>query len=217
MSQPDSDQHNSDQPLAQTSQAIAPVPLEPPGAEIRENAAIKFSVSRYVLSLGVFIAFVIFGAISAIGLGVDLLPKFDIPTVTVSTANFGSSPEDVDKQITRPIEDAVSTIAGVSDISSASGNGISQVFVSFGSGVDTTKAASEVSQKVASIRGLLPQTADSPNVQRFNPNDQPIMRVAISGGGAGLRDVFTYADTTLRDTFERISGVADIKIGRAHV
>lgn len=208
-------QSDSDQKLAQAGQAIVPAPLEPPGAEIFENAAIKFSVSRYVLSLGVFIAFVIFGAISAIGLGVDLLPKFDIPTVTVSTANFGSSPEDVDKQITRVIEDAVSTIAGVSDISSASGNGISQVFVSFGSGVDTTKAASEVSQKVASIRGLLPQTADSPNVQRFNPNDAPIMRVAVSGGGAGLRDVFTYADTTLRDSFERISGVADISISGA--
>jgi HAE1 family hydrophobic/amphiphilic exporter-1 len=194
---------------------IVPHEFTPPEAQIKDNAAIKFSVSRYVLSLGVFIAFVVFGAIAAIGLGVNLLPNFDIPTVTVTTTDFGASPEDMDKQVTRPIEDAVSTIAGVSDISSTSANGLSQVFVSFGSGVDTVKAASEVSQKVAGIRGLLPQTADSPNVQRFNPNDQPIMRVAVSGGGAGLRDVFTYADTTLRDLLERQPGVADISISGA--
>ena len=101
--------------------------LEPPAAEIRENAAIKFSVSRYVLTLGVFIAVVIFGLISAIGVGTNLLPNFDIPTVTVTTVNPGSSPDDVDKQITRVIENAVSTIAGVSDISSTSGNGLSLV------------------------------------------------------------------------------------------
>jgi HAE1 family hydrophobic/amphiphilic exporter-1 len=207
---------NANKPVKPLEGAIVPqTDLEPPEAQIKDNAAIKFSVSRYVLSLGVFIAFVVFGAVAAIGLGVNLLPNFDIPTVTVTTTNFGASPEDMDKQITRPIEDAVSTIAGVSDISSTSGNGISQVFVSFGSGTDTVKAASEVSQKVAGIRGILPQTADSPNVQRFNPNDQPIMRVAVSGGGAGLREVFTYSDTTLRNVLERVSGVADISISGA--
>jgi hydrophobic/amphiphilic exporter-1 (mainly G- bacteria), HAE1 family len=189
--------------------------ISPPQAEIRENPAIKFSVSRYVLSLGVFIAIVIFGLVAAIGLGVDLLPKFDIPIVAVTTAYPGATPEDVDKQVSRKIEDAVSTLTGVADITSSSSNGISQVTISFGNGVNTAVAANDVSQKVSSIRSQLPSDASAPNVQRFNPNDLPIMSVAVSGGGSSLREVFDYADRNLRNALERVSGVADISLSGA--
>jgi hydrophobic/amphiphilic exporter-1 (mainly G- bacteria), HAE1 family len=184
-------------------------------AEVRENPAIQFSVSRYVLTLGVFVAVVIFGLVAAIGLGVDLLPKFDIPIVAVTTAYPGATPEDIDKQVTRKIEDAVSTITGVADITSSSSNGISQVAISFGNGVNTASAANDVSQKVSSIRSQLPNDATAPNVQRFNPNDLPIIRVAVSGGGASLREVFDYADRTLRNKLERVTGVADISLSGA--
>ena len=189
--------------------------ISPPEAEVRVNPAIKFSVSRYVLSLGVFVAIVIFGLVAAIGVGVDLLPKFDIPIVAVTTAYAGATPEDVDKQVSRKIEDAVSTLTGVADITSSSSNGISQVTISFGNGVNTANAANEVSQKVASIRSQLPSDASSPNVQRFNPNDLPIIQVAVSGDGASLREVFDYADKNLRNTLERVSGVADISLSGA--
>ncbi len=188
---------------------------EPPQAEIRENPAIKFSVSRYVLTLGIFVAIFIFGLVAAIGLGVDLLPKFDIPIVAVTTTYPGATPEDVDKQVSRKIEDAVSTLTGVSDISSSSSNGVSQVTISFGNGVDTAVAANDVSQKVSSIRSALPSDANAPNVQRFNPNDLPIITVAVGGGGASLREVFDYADKDLRNALERVSGVADIGISGA--
>lgn len=184
-------------------------------ADIRENPAIKFSVSRYVLTIGAFIAVVIFGLVAVLGLGVDQLPKFDIPTVSVITTYPGASPEDVDKKITRPIEDAVSTITGVTDISSSSSNGISQVSISFGNGTDTALAANDVSQKVSGIRSSLPSDANSPNVQRFNPNDLPIIRVAASGGGASLRDVYDFADRDLRNSLEKVSGVADITLSGA--
>jgi hydrophobic/amphiphilic exporter-1 (mainly G- bacteria), HAE1 family len=189
--------------------------INPPQAEIRENQAIKFSVSRYVLSLGVFVAIVIFGLVAAIGLGVDLLPKFDIPIVAVTTAYPGATPEDVDKQVSRKIEDAVSTLTGVADITSSSSNGISQVTISFGNGVNTALAANDVSQKVSSIRSQLPSDATAPNVQRFNPNDLPIIQVAVSGGGASLREVFDYTDKNLRNALERVSGVADISLSGA--
>ena len=184
-------------------------------ADIRENPAIKFSVSRYVLSIGVFVAIVVFGLVAILGLGVDQLPKFDIPTVSVTTTYPGASPEDVDKKITRQIEDAVSTITGVTDIASSSSNSISQVSISFGNGTDTARAANDVSQKVSGIRSLLPSDADSPNVQRFNPNDLPIIRVATSGGGASLRDVYDFADKDLRNSLEKVGGVADITLSGA--
>jgi hydrophobic/amphiphilic exporter-1 (mainly G- bacteria), HAE1 family len=200
-----------DQPKAEELAEIT----TPPEAEVRVNQAIKFSVSRYVLSLGIFVAIFIFGLVAAIGLGVDLLPKFDIPIVAVTTAYPGATPEDVDKQVSRRIEDAVSTLTGVADITSSSSNGISQVTISFGNGVNTALAANDVSQKVSSIRSQLPSDATAPNVQRFNPNDQAIMQVAVSGGGASLREVFNYADKNLRNALERVSGVADISLSGA--
>ena len=76
---------------------------------IVENPAIKFSVSRYVLSIGAFVAVVIFGLIASLGLGVDVLPNFTVPVVSVITTYPGATPEDLDKQVTRKVEDAVST------------------------------------------------------------------------------------------------------------
>jgi hydrophobic/amphiphilic exporter-1 (mainly G- bacteria), HAE1 family len=203
------------QTLDQAASSELAQPNSVPEAEVRVNPAIAFSVSRYVLTLGIFVAIVIFGLVAAIGVGVDLLPKFDIPIVAVTTSYPGATPEDVDKQVSRKIEDAVSTLTGVADISSSSSNGISQVTISFGNGVDTAVAANDVSQKVSSIRSALPSDANSPSVQRFNPNDQAILQVAVSGGGASLREVFNYADKDLRNRLERVSGVADISISGA--
>ncbi len=185
------------------------------GEGIVENAAIKFSVQRYVLTLGAFVAVVIFGLVAAIGLGVDQLPNFTVPIVAVSTAYPGATPEDLDKQVTRKVEDAVSTIAGVTDISSSSSSGFSQVAVTFSSTTNLGGAANDVSQKVASIRSQLPTGATAPTVQKFNPNDTPIISVAVSGGGAALRDVFEYADRTVRNRLERVEGVADLTISGA--
>ncbi len=182
---------------------------------IVENPAIKFSVSRYVLSIGAFVAVVIFGLVASLGLGVDVLPNFSVPVVSVVTTYPGATPEDLDKQVTRKVEDAVSTIAGVADINSSSSSGVSQVSVTFGNSVNIINAANDVSQKMAAIRGQLPTGADSPIVQKFNPNDQPIIRVALFGNGFALRDVFKYADSQLRNAFERVDGVADVSISGA--
>ena len=190
-------------------------PILTEAERIIENPAIKFSVSRYVLSIGAFVAVVIFGLVSSLGLGVDVLPNFTVPVVSVVTTYPGATPEDLDKQVTRKVEDAVSTIAGVADINAGSSSGVSQVSVTFGNGVNIINAANDVSQKMAAIRGQLPAGADSPTVQKFNPNDQPIIRVALSGNGFALRDVFKYADSKLRNAIERVNGVADVSISGA--
>ena len=190
-------------------------PILTEAERIIENPAIKFSVSRYVLSIGAFVAVVIFGLVASLGLGVDVLPNFTVPVVSIITTYPGATPEDLDKQVTRKIEDAVSTIAGVADINAGSSSGVSQVAVTFGNGVNIINAANDVSQKMAAIRGQLPAGADSPTVQKFNPNDQPIIRVALSGNGFALRDVFKYADSKLRNAIERVNGVADVSISGA--
>lgn len=182
---------------------------------MKENGAIKFAVSRYVLTIGVFVAMVAFGFIAALGIGVDRLPSFDLPTVSVSTTYQGATPDNIEQQVTRVIEDAVSTIAGVQEISSTSSSGNSQITISFASGTNTNSAANEVSQKVSSIRNRLPADADAPVVQKLDPNAQPIMSVTLSGGGADLRQMYEFADQTVKNRLERVEGVAQVNISGA--
>ncbi len=180
--------------------------------EPRVNPAIKFSVTRYVFSIGIFVAIFLFGVISLPSLGVDLLPKFDISVLAVSTSYAGASPDQVDQKISRKIEDAVSTVSGVSDITSTSVSGQSAVVISLADGTNVDSAANSVSQSVAAIRGTLPSDADAPVVQKFDPNATPIITLALLGGTERISTLSSYATNTLKPLLERVSGVASVTV-----
>jgi hydrophobic/amphiphilic exporter-1 (mainly G- bacteria), HAE1 family len=180
--------------------------------EPKINAAVKFSVGRYVFSIGIFVAIVLLGLISIPKLGVDLLPNFEVPVLAVSTGYAGATPDQVDLNISRKIEDAVSTLSGVSEIRSTSVSGQSAVIITYANGTDINSAANAVSQAVAGIRGTLPTAADAPVVQKFDPNAQPIITLSLLGGAAKISDLNTYATDKLKPLLERVSGVADVTI-----
>ncbi|ADV67218.1 efflux RND transporter permease subunit [Deinococcus maricopensis] len=186
--------------------------VRPEEAEVRINPAVGFSVRRYVFSIGVFLAVVLFGLLATTRLGVELLPSFEVPVVAVSTPYTGATPDQVDRDVSRQIEDAVSTLSGVSDISSTSTTGRSVVIITFTNDTDINSAANSVSQSVAAIRGALPSGSDAPIVQKFDPNAQPIITLALFGGAAPLRDVTTYANDTIKTRLERVNGVADVTV-----
>lgn len=185
-------------------------PQPPDGKPI--NPVIAFFVKRFVFSTAVFLAMVLFGLISGSRVGVDLLPRFEIPVVAVTTAYPGAGPEEVEQQISRPIEDAVSTLSGLDQIASLSGEGFSQVIVSFEFGQDINRVATDVSQRVAAIRGQLPREAQAPVVQRFDPGAAPILFIALSADGRDLREVAKYADDVLKPRLQLVSGVADVQV-----
>lgn len=176
------------------------------------NPVIAFFVKRFVFSTAVFLAMVLFGLISGSRVGVDLLPRFEIPVVAVTTAYPGAGPEEVEQQISRPIEDAVSTLSGLDQIASLSGEGFSQVIVSFEFGQDINRVATDVSQRVAAIRGQLPREAQAPVVQRFDPGAAPILFIALSADGRDLREVAKYANDVLKPRLQLVSGVADVQV-----
>ena len=176
------------------------------------NPVVAFFVRRFVFSTAVFLALVLFGLISGSRVGVDLLPRFEIPVVAVTTAYPGAGPEEVEQQITRPIEDAVSTLSGLDQIASLSGEGFSQVIVSFEFGQDINRVATDVSQRVAAIRGQLPREAQAPVVQRFDPGAAPILFIALSADGRDLREVAKYANDVLKPRLQLVSGVADVQV-----
>ncbi|MDV6375591.1 efflux RND transporter permease subunit [Deinococcus arenicola] len=176
------------------------------------NPLIRFSVRNYVFSIGIFVLLTLLGLVSVFRLGVELLPNFEVPILAVSTSYPGANPDQVDREVSRRIEDAVSTLAGVVDINTTSVSNQSAVVITFADKTDIDSAANSVSQAVAAIRGLLPSTSDAPVVQKFDPNATPILSLALLGGSARPDDVTSFAEDTLVPRLERVQGVADVNL-----
>ena len=176
------------------------------------RSLISVFVNRYVASISVFGALVLFGIISYVGLGIDLFPQIEIPIVAVTTAYPGAGSEEVAQQISEPIEGTLATLAGISSVTSTSSEGFSTVIAQFNTDVNIDQAAVDVSQRVNTIVGQLPNDAQSPTVQKFDPNQEPIMSIAVSAPGIALSDVQQYVEDNIQPELQRVDGVADVSI-----
>jgi HAE1 family hydrophobic/amphiphilic exporter-1 len=157
------------------------------------------------------LSLVVVGVFSYFSLGVDLFPKIDIPTVQVRVEDRGASPEEIETEVSKKIEDAVNTISQVDEVRSTSSEGQSLVIVTFELSKNGDVAAQEVQNKVNLIVNDLPQTAKTPIVQKFDPDAAPILQVAVSAPRS-LRDVTLIADKEIKQKLENASGVGQITI-----
>ena len=173
---------------------------------------IRFFVDNYVLTFSVFGALVLFGVISALGVGIDLLPEFEIPVVAVTTQYQGAGPEEVARGVSEPLEGQLATLPGISSVTSVSNEGFSFVIAQFDADVDINEAAIDVSGRVNSVASLLPEDADPPNVQKFDPADQPILSVAVAAPGVSLSTIQRFAEDELQPALRRVDGVADVSV-----
>ncbi|HCE64823.1 MAG TPA: AcrB/AcrD/AcrF family protein, partial [Deinococcus radiodurans] len=173
---------------------------------------VRFSVKNYVFSIGIFVMVVLLGLVATFRLGVELLPNFEVPVLAVSTSYPGANPDQVDREVSRRVEDAVSTLSGVTDINTTSVSNQSAVVITFSDSTNIDSAANSVSQAVAAIRGTLPDGAEAPVVQKFDPNAQPILTLALLGGAARPSEVTTFAEDTLVPRLQRVEGVADVTV-----
>jgi len=171
----------------------------------------RLAVQRPVLTSMLVIVLVILGSFSYLRLGVDLLPGIDFPVVTVSAVYPGAGPEEVEAQVTEPIEDAVSTVPNLESLTSYSRENVSIVIVEFGYGVDADLAAIEVKDKVDAIRARLPADVEPPTIQKLDIGAMPIMALALSGPQS-LTALNDFADQVLRDRLARVDGVATVAI-----
>src|SRR5918992_3772383 len=171
----------------------------------------EICVRRPVFATMIILSLTVVGAFSFMGLGVDLFPKIDFPTITVSVVNPGASPREIETEITDKVEAAVNTISGIDELRSSSVEGVSQVFVQFLLDKDVDVAAQEVRDKVNLIRGQLPETAEDPVIQRIDTDAAPVLRIAVSAPRS-LRDVTDIADRQIKDRIESINGVGQVQI-----
>src|SRR3954462_5672411 len=151
------------------------------------HALAQLCVKRPVFATMLILSLVVVGTFSYFSLGVDLFPKVDIPTVAVITANPGASPEEIETEISKKIEDAVNTISMVDEVRSTSSEGQSLVVITFLLAKNGDVAAQEGQTKVNLVTPDLPQTAKQPVVQKFDPDATPILQIAVSAARS-LRD-----------------------------
>ncbi|MCK5713533.1 MAG: efflux RND transporter permease subunit, partial [Hyphomicrobiaceae bacterium] len=171
----------------------------------------KMAVTRPVLTTVMVAAILVLGVFSYFRLVVDLFPEVDFPFVTVTTIYPGAGPEEVESQISKRIEDAVSTIAGIKRMDSINRESLSMIFIEFKLGVDQDQAGIDVKEKVEQILNQLPQSAEKPQVAKFDFRALPIINLALTGPQS-LRELYEVADKQVRDAVSQAPGVASVSI-----
>ncbi|NOT49104.1 MAG: efflux RND transporter permease subunit, partial [Acidobacteria bacterium] len=166
-------------------------------------------VKRPVFATMLVLSLVVVGAFSFLSLGVDLFPKVDFPTITVTVVNPGASPEEVETEITEKVEEAVNTISGIDELRSTSVEGVSQVFVVFVLEKDVNVAAQEVENRVQTVIPNLPDTAEQPTVQKLDSDAAPVLRIVVSAP-TSLRDVTETAKNKVKERIESVNGVGQV-------
>ncbi len=177
-----------------------------------------FSIRRPVTVWMILIAMIIFGLVSIPKMAVDLYPELNVPVAVVVTSVDGGTPAEVEKLVTKPIEEALGSVEGVDSISSNSVEGASQVIVQFNWGRDIDQATLNMRDKVDQIKGMLPDSAHSPLILKMDPNSQPIIILALNGE-KDLTELKDYADDVIKSRLERVGGVASLSVmgGRERV
>lgn len=171
----------------------------------------EICVRRPVFATMIILSLVVVGLFSYKSLGVDLFPKIDLPTITVTVINPGASPQEIETEITDKVEGAVNTISGIDELRSTSVEGASQVFITFLLEKNADVAAQEVRNKVDLIVNDLPVTAEKPIVQKLDTDATPVLRIAVSAPRS-LKEVTDVADKQIKQRIESINGVGDVEI-----
>jgi len=171
----------------------------------------EICVRRPVFATMLILSITVVGLFSFNALGVDLFPKIDLPTITVTVVNPGASPQEIETEVTDKVEGAVNTISAIDELRSTSVEGVSQVFITFLLEKNADVAAAEVRNKVDLIVNDLPTTAEQPIVQKLDTDATPVLRIAVSAPRS-LREVTDIADKQIKRRIESINGVGSVDI-----
>lgn len=170
----------------------------------------RIALKRPISIIMLILALVLMGIISYQFLPVQQLPNVSAAFVSISISYPGASPEEVENQVTLPVENALSGIAGVQNMSGTSATGTSRVFLQFAQGTDVNTAANDVSASINRIVGRLPSTIGTPEIFKADPNSAPIMNLALTGGD--LAALYDTASNVLAPTLQQVAGVAAVSV-----
>lgn len=167
------------------------------------------SVRRPVFAVMMSLALVVLGWFSYRQLGLDLMPKTDYPTVTVSAGLPGASAEEMETSVTKVIESAVNTINGIDELRCSSSQGSARCTISFSLERDIEAATQDVRDKVAGVQGQFPRDTDPPRITKIDPDSSPILTLVISAPRS-RKEVSLIADRQIKQVLETVKDVGEV-------
>ncbi len=173
--------------------------------------ALSIFIRRPVLASMITVLLLVLGVFSYRALGVDLNPKIDIPVVIVRTVLRGASPEEIETQVTKPMEAAVNTITGIDELSSSSVEGLSTVVIRFKLERDIADAVQDVRDKVSAALYSLPDEIETPIVSKFDMDSQPVITLSLSGP-RDLKELSEIARLQVKEAIENVDGVGAVNL-----
>ncbi len=172
----------------------------------------NLSIKRPIFATVMMLVLVTLGIFSYRKLAIDMFPDVEIPVVSVVTKFPGSSPETVEREVSKRIEEAVNSISGVKHVMSTSRESVSNVVLMFHLEVRVNDAAQEVRAKVSAIRGTMPQGIEEPIIQKLDFATFPIASLAVRSERLSPRDLTTLVEKKVKRRFENISGVGKVDL-----
>ena len=170
----------------------------------------KYCVKKPYTVVVAVVMVIVLGVISFFNMVTDLLPAMELPYVVVVTTMPGASPEQVESQITAPLEAGLGTVNGVTNVTSTSSENVSTVVLEFDGGTNMDSAMVNLSTAVDQVRGVLPDTAGNPMLLQISPDMLPVMIAAVDMEGMDIYQLTDFASGTVIPAFERQAGVASV-------
>jgi len=168
------------------------------------------SIRKPVFAWMLMAAMIIFGYISMTKMGVSQMPDVDFPVVNVGVTYEGAAPEVMELDVIDPIESAVLSVEGVKSITSSARMGSANISVEFNLDKNIDIAVSEIETAINQAQRNLPDDIDPPTIRKINPDDRPIMFLAVAAPEMAPKDLMAYVRDNLKDQFQTVSGVADV-------
>ncbi len=170
------------------------------------------AIKNPILTITVMISLVVFGLYALLLLDVDEFPEITNPMVFVGVPYPGASPDQVERDVVDPMEEAFNALGGIDNITSTSQDGFAQIVVQFVFSKNVDQASQDVRDAISGIRNDLPPEMEEPLIQRFDPNDLPIVSLTLSSPGMSAADLTTLADPGITRELRSIAGVAQVVV-----
>jgi HAE1 family hydrophobic/amphiphilic exporter-1 len=171
----------------------------------------EIAIKRPLLLIVIFTVLILFGVQCYLSLNYNLLPKIEVPTVSVSTIYAGASAAEVQTTVTKKLEDAFSSVEGLDQINSTSQESVSIITISFKSGTDIDKAERDVQRKADQAQNDLPDAAKKPLVNKVNLEETPVVKAGITANMTP-RNLYDLVDKQLRPILQNVAGVGQVNI-----
>jgi HAE1 family hydrophobic/amphiphilic exporter-1 len=170
-----------------------------------------WSIRKPIPSLVLFVVLIVLGAVSLKTLPITQMPNIDIPIVTITVAQTGAAPSELETQVTKNVENAAAGVVGVKHITSSISDGVSITTVEFQLETPADRAVNDVRNAMANIRSELPQSIEEPSIQRVDVEGMAIVTYAASIPSRTAEQVSWFVDDVIAGKLGDVRGVAQVK------